>query len=263
MSETTIGFIGAGNMAYAISGKLDGYRIYVYDIHPESYRRFEERGGKGLSSVRELIECCEIVFLSVKPQNFEEVLQEISRVTGHEKCLYVTIAAGISTGYIASFLGADTRVVRAMPNTPLLLGCGCTALCKNERTSDEEFSKVYAIFQNSGYVQELPESKMNDVIAVNGSSPAYAYYFIEGMVDGAMKYGFDKETAKKLACYAVMGSVRMILETGTDTEELIKMVCSKGGTTERAMDALRENHFKEILVEAMKRCNDRAEEMSR
>lgn len=262
MQNPSVGFIGSGNMAYAISGKMDPDSVYLYDVQPEHYVRFEARGSHGLLDMKSLIARCDFIFLSIKPQNFEEVLKEVQTIPDCGRPVYVSIAAGISISYIASYLGQDTKIVRAMPNTPLLIGKGCTALC-SKNVPDEALQTAKSFFETAGIVEIIPEDKMNEVIALNGSSPAYVYYFLEALVDGAVAYGFDRETAKKMACATVKGAVDMVLESEADIPELINMVCSKGGTTIAAMDVLRDNGFKETLISAMDACTRRAEEMGR
>lgn len=268
MNKKTIGFIGAGNMATAIvngilsSEAAGGARIAVFDLDQSKLRLMEEKGVKTVSSGKELTECSDIIVLAVKPQNYEEVLQEIRPAASQEK-VFVTIAAGISIEYVRSRLGVNCPMVRVMPNTPLLLGKGATALCRSENISQEDFEQVYALFAHSGEVAVLPEEQMNAVIAVNGSSPAYIYLFAKAMVDYAASVGIDPSTALRLVCKTFEGSAEMLRSSGDTPEELIAKVCSKGGTTIEAMTVLRERQVPEAIMEAMAACTRRAEELGK
>ena len=150
-----------------------------------------------------------------------------------------------------------------MPNTPLLLGKGATALCRSDNISDEDFEEVRMMFALSGEAVVLPESQMNAIIAVNGSSPAYIYLFAKAMVDYAVSVGIDGDTALKLVCKTFEGSAEMLRSSGDTPEVLIDKVCSKGGTTIEAMNVLRDKKVPETIAEAMAACTRRAEELGR
>jgi pyrroline-5-carboxylate reductase len=263
-----IGFIGAGNMAGAI---LEGIlkkqlsapsQLAIYDVDKSKYNSFTSRGINSYDSISELAQNCNIIFLSVKPQNYEDVLLQLKPFVDESKIL-VSIAAGISSTYIKLYIGFECKVVRVMPNTPLLLGVGATAICKCPPVCDSEFEKIVDIFKSGGIVEVLPEDKMNAIIAVNGSSPAYVYLFAKAVIDGAVKLGIDAQTAKTLICKTLEGSAKMLTNSGMEPEELIKMVSSPGGTTLKALEALYEHGFEESIKDAMKRCTERAEELGR
>lgn len=262
-----IGFIGAGNMAGAIiegilnQGVAREQDLAVIDISSEKCADFKKRGLNIFNSFNSLAEFCDVIFLSVKPQNYEEVLSELKGYTDGR--IIVSIAAGISTGYVKSRLGENSKVVRAMPNTPLLMGCGATALCHVDPVTDAEFEKVKKIFEAGGSVSVLPEDKMNAIISVNGSSPAYVYLFAKAVINGAVAQGIDAETATALIAKTLEGSAKMITQSGRNVDELIKMVSSKGGTTLMALEALYEHNFEGALIDAMERCTKRAEELGK
>ena len=263
-----IGFIGAGNMAWAIvegilkKGVAEAASLAVCNRTPAKCARFAARGVRVMDSIAALAQGCDIVFLSVKPQNYAQVLGELAPAGGAEKII-VSIAAGISTEYIRGELGAVGRVVRAMPNTPLLLGCGATALSRGPGVGDADFAKVQSVFAAGGEVAVLPEDQMNAVIAVNGSSPAYVYLFVKAVMDGAAQQGIDPGTAKRLICQTLTGSAAMVMRSGMEPDELIRQVSSPGGTTLKALEALREHHFEQGIIDAMARCTARAEELGR
>ncbi len=262
-----IGFIGAGNMATAIvkgllKSKKPAGSIFVYDCNVRQLKPMAEMGVSIAYTGEELVEKSDIIVLAVKPQNYDEVLAEIKPAVTEEK-IFVTIAAGISIDYVRKGLGMDCPMVRVMPNTPLLLGKGATAVCRSENISDEDFMEVYDMFANSGEAVVLPEEQMNSVIAVNGSSPAYVYLFAKAMTDYAVSVGIEKEIALKLVAQTFIGSAEMLLSSGDDPDTLIKKVCSKGGTTIEAVNVLNENNVPQTIIDAMAACTKRAEELGK
>lgn len=262
-----IGFVGAGNMAGAIiEGILakkvtESQNLGVIDISSEKCARFKERGINIFDTYESIVKFSDIIFLAVKPQNYEEVLKALNGLTAGK--ILVSIAAGISTDFIKSRLSGDSLVVRAMPNTPLLLGCGATALCHVSPVTDGQFDKVKQIFEAGGSVDVLPEDKMNAVISVNSSSPAYVYLFAKAVINGAVKQGIDDQTALGLIAKTLEGSAKMIKSSGYTPDELIKMVSSPGGTTLKALEALYEHDFEGAIVDAMERCTKRADELGK
>lgn len=262
-----IGFIGAGNMAGAIiegilsQNVADAASLGIIDISSEKCARFKERGVNIFDTYEAIAKFSDIIFLAVKPQNYDEVLTSLRGFTNGK--IIVSIAAGISTGYIKTRLGDNTSVVRAMPNTPLLRGCGATALCHVPPVTDGQFLKVKQIFEAGGSVDVLPEDKMNAVISVNSSSPAYVYLFAKAVINGAVKQGIDAATATGLIVKTLEGSAKMIKSSGYTPDELIKMVSSPGGTTLKALEALYEHDFEGAVIDAMERCTKRAEELGK
>lgn len=268
MSEKKIGFIGAGNMATAIVNGLIREKtktpelINIFDKDGEKLALMAAKGVNCFESGLEAVKASDIIVLAVKPQNYDEVLSEISAGADEGK-VFVTIAAGISIAYVRKGLGKDCPMVRVMPNTPLLLGKGATALCRSDNISDADFEEVRSMFALSGEAVVLPESQMNAIIAVNGSSPAYVYLFAKAMVDYAVSVGIDADVALKLVCKTFEGSAEMLRSSGDTPEVLIDKVCSKGGTTIEAMNVLREKDVPGIIGEAMAACTRRAEELGR
>lgn len=268
MSEKKIGFIGAGNMATAIINGILGNKaksagnIYVSDLDENKLAVMAEKGINTVSTGSDVVKNADIIVLAVKPQNYDEVLGEIKSKADESK-IFVTIAAGISIEYVRKGLGFNCPMVRVMPNTPLLLGKGATALCRSENITDEDFEEVYNMFALSGEAAILPESQMNAIIAVNGSSPAYVYLFAKAMVDYALSVGIDAETALRLVCKTFEGSAEMLRSSGDTPEQLIEKVCSKGGTTIEAMNILKERNVPQAIGDAMAACTKRAEELGK
>ncbi len=262
-----IAFIGAGNMASAIAGGiissnlLSPTDIILFDKNDQQYSKFD---GACLhtNSISHAVELADIVFLSVKPQNIKDVLNEIKSCSLNNNKVFVSICAGITISSIEDQLG-KVKIARAMPNTPLLIGQGTTGLCKNDLLTDDEFKTVKSFFSSSGYVVAVDEKDINNVTALTGSSPAYTYLFVKAAVEASKKLGFDNENATKMFCETLIGSANMILNSDKNIDELIKMVTSPNGTTERALNVFYEKNFCEIVYQAMKACANRAEELSK
>lgn len=262
-----IGFIGAGNMATAI---IDGIirndaqsaeNITIFDVLPDKLDVMQSKGVGTSESVSDVVAVSDIIVLAVKPQNYAEVLSEVKKTITATKVI-VTIAAGISTDYIAQAIGCDCPMVRVMPNTPLLLGVGASALSRRN-INDEDFEYVYRMFANGGTAEILDEAQMNSVIAVNGSSPAYVYLFAKAMIDYAKQEGIDEDKALRLVCATLKGSAEMLEHSGDTADVLIKKVSSPGGTTLKALEKLEEKNFYNSIIEAMDACTKRAEELSK
>lgn len=262
---SAIGFIGAGNMATAI---IRGYlgreqaEIYVYDINPEQVEKLAAVGAKPAESAVWLAQRVKYLFLAVKPQNFEEVLAELKGQVA-EDTVVVSIAAGISSAYLKQQLGFDARVVRVMPNTPLLLGYGASALARVAPTSEEEFSFCCDIFRASGEIAVIDEAQMNAVISVNGSTPAYLYQIAQYFIAYAVKQGIEEEVALRLFAQTMIGSAKMMTDSGSSLEELIRMVSSKGGTTIAGLESFREDGLEKMIEKACNCCTKRAEELAK
>lgn len=273
MKNYKLAFIGVGNMATATllgitSGTdkmVDWNNIVLFDAFSDKIEKYRENGSYIASSVTEAVDRSDIIFLCVKPQNFPEILPEISRVDGVENKIFVTIAAGISMKTISDATH-NSPVVRVMPNTPMLIGKGMIALCRNENVSDEVFDFVSNVFASSGSIITIDESEMNRIISVTGSSPAYVFMMIKAMYQGAVDQGLlgDSLSEKDLIdsiCNAIIGSAELMKSSTKTPDEQIATVCSKGGTTERAVAELNNYNFCEGIVSAMKKCTQRADEL--
>lgn len=260
-----IGFIGAGNMAKAIINGIVRAKMSVslaaYDVNTEQTDILAETCNvERMPTIEALTEACDCIILAVKPQNVEEVLMQIRPVFQPEQIL-VSIAAGISQAYLQKMLGFTAKTVRVMPNTPLLLGCGATALAGSPGLSEQEFRQVEALFQASGVTVSMPEDKMNEVIAVNGSAPAFIYAFADAMVQYADRAGLPEGTGLQLFAATLIGSAKMLTESGYSIEELIRMVSSKGGTTIAGLEAMRKNGLTEAITAGCEACTARAYEL--
>jgi len=261
-----LGFIGTGNMAMAIlSGIFKSpiqCSIFAYDINRNNYDFLLKHGVAACATAADVVKHCDYIILAIKPQNFSEVLEEIRSIISKHVVL-ISIAAGITEEYIAKTLGFLPKVVRVMPNTPLLIGEGATALAAGERASKEEFEFVRSIFSLNGETVVIPADKMNEIIAINGSSPAFIYLFAKGFINYAIKKGISDDTALKLFCASLKGAADMMLKSECSIDKLIQMVSSPGGTTLAGLNKFEENNFLEIINQACDSCTRRAYELSK
>lgn len=259
-----IGFIGCGNMASAIiqgiTKKTDikNTDIIVSDASEAAIAKAaDDLGVNATRSNTRVVSESEVLFLSIKPQFYETVLNEIKDVISSDQ-LIVTIAPGKTISWVESILGDKIKLVRTMPNTPALVGEGVTGVCKNANVTDQDFTYVMSLLRSFGMAEAIPESLMDVCVSVSGSSPAYVFMFIEAMADAAVADGMPRDKAYKFAAQAVLGSAKMVLETGKHPGELKDMVCSPGGTTIEAVRVLEEKGFRSSVIEAMKACTTKA-----
>lgn len=261
-----IGFIGAGNMGSAIMKGISkssvNAELFAFDPDSSKTEGLSEYGVKACYSETELVSSCKYVFLAVKPQIIEGVLETVSSAVTAETVL-ISIAAGISDEFIAGKTRPDAKVILVMPNTPLLIGEGASALSHNDSVTDDEFETVLDIFRLCGKASVISKDKMKEIIALNGSSPAFIYLFAKGFIDYAEKSGIDKNSATELFTQSLIGSAKMITDSGYTIDELIKMVSSPGGTTLAGLDRLYEGNLTEIVNNCCESCTKRAYELSK
>ena len=269
MTINTIGFIGAGNMGGAMiggicnSGLIAPSQVLASDYSAEALSRLEDTYGIRTTSSNEVVAReSDILFLAIKPNKFSEVLPAIASSLKSD-CLIVSIAAGQSIHSVETLLGEAVKIVRAMPNTPALVGEGMSALCCNELVSDEELAYVKKLFECFGKAEIVAEDIIDTVIGVSGSSPAYVYMFIEAMADAAVADGMPRQMAYKFAAQSVLGAAKMVLETGTHPAALKDAVCSPGGTTIEAVAALEAGGLKGTIISAQRACVQKSKDMTR
>lgn len=259
-----LGFIGCGNMASAImggiikNGLMEASDIIGADIFAPSREKVKENLGIQIAETnREVVEKAEIFVLSVKPQFYAEVIAEI-KDSVKENQLIITLAPGKTLAWLEEQFGKPVKIVRTMPNTPAMIQEGMTAACPNENVTAEELKGALDILRSFGEVEVVPEKMIDAVVAVSGSSPAYVYMMIEAMADAAVAEGMPRPQAYKFAAKAVMGSAKMVLETGKHPGELKDMVCSPAGTTIEAVKVLEETGFRSSLMQAMEACAEKS-----
>ncbi len=261
-----IGFIGCGNMATAMihgmigSGVVEAGQIRASAKSEATRRRISEDLHIGVGSNKEVAEQADVLFLAVKPQFYEEVIREIrDRVA--DETVVVTIAPGKTLAWLTEMFGRPLKLVRTMPNTPAMVGEGMMGACRGELVTDEEAARVQKLCESFGKVEWVSEPLLDVVTAVSGSSPAYVFMFIEAMADAAVMGGMSRKAAYTFAAQAVLGSAKMVLETGMHPGALKDMVCSPGGTTIEAVRVLEREGLRSSVIEAMEACLEKGRKM--
>lgn len=268
MTKQRIGFIGLGNMATAIIGGLlakqmvEPSDVIGYDIFEGSVEK--AKGKFNITTVmneREVAKEADVLFLAVKPNVLGGVLTKIGPVLRKETVV-ISIAAGKTLAFLEENLGrADLKLVRCMPNTPALVLEGCTGVCANGNLKETELEEIVALLGSFGRASVVPEKLMDVVVGVSGSSPAYVFLFIEAMADAAVAAGMPRAQAYEFCAQAVLGSAKLLLETGKHPGELKDMVCSPGGTTIQAVKVLEETGFRASVMDAVEACIEKSKNL--
>lgn len=266
--QARISFLGAGNMTEALvtglmrHGEVSARSLYVTDVREERVAFFRvAHGVEGASGNAEAVRRANVVVLAVKPQNLDDVL-DVIKIAAKPEHLIVSIIAGVTTRRIETGLGDGIRVVRAMPNTPALIGAGVAAICRGRHATDEDMDLAQALLAASGSVVRVDEQDMDAITAVSGSGPAYAFYLMEAMREAAKRMGLDEEVVNEIIPATVLGAARLVIETEEPPEELRARVTSKGGTTAAAVQALDDHKVFDALVEAVLSAQRRSKELS-
>ncbi len=260
-----IGFIGTGNMATAIiKGLQKGerkHKIYANDIDLDKVKALSELDVIVADTQSKIANTCDFIIMAVKPFQFGDILPNLKEDINKDAVI-ISIAAGVTADFIKECLGYDAKVVTVMPNTPLLVGKGASALAKIAPTSDAEFEFVKEIFALMGHISVIDADKMNYIIPINGSSPAFIYEITKHFVNYAEKSGFDREESLALFCATLEGAAEMMRQN-KDLDGLINMVSTKGGTTVAGLEVFKENNLDNIIVEACETCAKRAFELAK
>lgn len=269
MKQYRFGVLGAGNMGSAIAdgavraGLFAPAEALLFNRSAEKQEKHRREGYAVTGDYTAVYTGCDTVLLAVKPQNFDEILPVLAGCTG-EKPLVVSIAAGVTFAKMEAALGADTAIIRVMPNTPLMLGEGATQLVKNAAATDAQLQQVRALFDTMGVTVVFDREEMlNEVIPFAGSAPAYIYAFADAMVQSAVQHGIAADDALTLFCQTMIGSAKMLLRRDKTPAELIRAVCSPGGTTVEAMQVLEQRGLYDMLAEANDKCIARAYELGK
>lgn len=267
--DKIIGFIGCGNMAKAmIAGLINSKLINPNNIIASAKRKETLDWVKAEYDIKVTLDNKEVarrsnyLILAVKPNIHDLILKEI-RDEIKEETIVITIAAGISRDYLKENLGEFTLVVKAMPNTPAMVGEAITALVFDENINIEQINQIQKIFNSFGKTEILDEDMMDGFTALCGSSPAYVYMMIEAMADGGVMQGIPRNKAYKMAAQAVLGAAKMVVDTGLHPGELKDNVCSPRGTTIEAVAKLEELGFRASIIEAMRVCGEKSKAMTR
>lgn len=264
-----LGVIGYGNIAKALVGGVikSGY-AHPEDIHisSRSFDRLEAEAKdckfNAYRTNTEVAKLADFLVLAIKPYQYEEVMKEISPHIGANTVI-VSVAAGVTLEMMQAWIGQDVKVIRTMPNTPMQVGTGMTAVTPGHSVSEAELSWVVEMFGSVGKAVVVAEGHMEAVIGACGSSPAFVYMMIEALADGAVLKGLPRDQAMTLAAQAVKGAAEMVLETGRHPGVLKDQVCSPGGTTIEGVSALEAAGFRTAVIEAVRRTVDRAEALKK
>ena len=266
--EKKIGFIGCGNMGTAMiqgileSGKCPPQEMMISCRTKKTLEEKKAQFGVQISTDnRDVAAFADILFVAVKPQFYAEVLEEIKDLLTEEQIL-VSIAPGKTLVWFDEVLGRNLKVIRTMPNTPSMVKEGMMGMCAGARVTDEDMALVRDLCSGFSQTEVIPEHLMDVVTAVSGSSPAYVFMFIEAMADAAVAQGLPRNKAYTFAAQAVLGSAKMVLETGMHPGTLKDMVCSPGGTTIDAVCELERMGFRASVESAMRVCGEKSKKMT-
>lgn len=261
----SVGFIGAGNMGMAlIKGFMkragDNCDAMAYDIDAGKKELLEALGLRFMSGSAELVKAAKYVFLICKPQQLGQLLEEIKPYIKKESVL-VSLCAGISDEFIINRTYPWVKTVLVMPNTPMTLGLGASALAGGANASEAETEAVKGILDCAGISEIIPAEKMKEIIAVNGSSPAFIYRFADGFSRYAAENGIDGEKALRLFAQTLIGAGTMLMNSGLSPKALEAQVTSKGGTTEAGLLEFERGDLPALVKKACEACTKRAYEL--
>lgn len=262
----TIGFIGAGRMAQAMSrgfiskGVVKPHKIMASDTVPQMLDCIKEQGVRISRSNLEIVENSDLIIIAVKPHVVSPILQEVSSKVTREK-LFLSIAAGVTLETLEKNLPSQTRVIRAMPNTPALVQTGATVIATGSSVLQGDRELIQGLFRTIGICEVGTEEQLDAVTGLSGSGPAYGFLAIESLADGGVKMGLPRDLAQKLAAQTLLGAAKMVLESGKHPGQLKDEVCSPGGTTIAAIHKLEETGFRSSLITAVETATNRAKEL--
>jgi pyrroline-5-carboxylate reductase len=270
MNIQKIGFIGGGNMASSlISGLIaSGHspqHLWVSDINPDTLTALAKNLNVHTSASNDtVINEVDVIVLAVKPQTLSTVAKSTAPLIRQKKTLVVSIAAGISQHSLSQWLGADTAIVRCMPNTPALVLTGATALHANTSVTPEQRNLAENIMRSVGIALWVKdESELDAVTAVSGSGPAYYFLLMEAMEKAALELGLNEVTARLLVQQTALGAAKIALESSESPEQLRKRVTSPGGTTQQAIATFEQGGFTGLVSKALHAARDHSIEMSK
>lgn len=263
-----IGLIGPGNMGLAIiKGLLKSQiaapaQITIFGRHPEQLKTLNETMGTQIAhSEQQAAQDKDILFLAVKPYAILPVLEKIKSSLSSDTVI-ISIAAGVTIADMEGVLGDSHKIIRVMPNTPVLVNEGMCSLSENNNVTAEELATISSMFNRLGVAEVLPESLIHAVVGASGSAPAYVFMFIEAIADAAVLSGMPRAKAYTFAAQAVLGSAKMVLESGKHPGELKDMVCSPGGTTIEAVKVFEEKGFRGAVIDAVTACINKSKLLS-
>ncbi|MCK8602026.1 pyrroline-5-carboxylate reductase [Desulfoferrobacter suflitae] len=264
-----IGFVGGGNMGEAlikgiISASLVARdRLHVYDISSSRTGYLKENYQINVHrSLARLAEMSQVLVLAVKPQNMSEVLDELSAELAHMP-LVISIAAGVTLASLSKRLPEELPLIRVMPNTPALVMEGASALARGSHVTDTQMHLAVSLFQAVGRAIEVEEKWMDTVTGLSGSGPAYVLLVLEALIDGGVLMGLPRQISRELAVQTVLGTAKMVQETGKHPAELKDMITSPGGTTIHGLQVMEQEAVRGALIGAVKAASERSGELGK
>jgi pyrroline-5-carboxylate reductase len=265
--KLTLGFLGGGKMAAALAkgvvsaGLVKAANIRASDPLPEARAAFtQQTGAKATTSNVEVVQAARVLVLAVKPGQVGELLQEIrSCITPQH--LLISIAAGVPIAKLEAGLGQGARVIRVMPNTPALVGASASAYALGKMATAADAALAQRIFSAVGVAFQLKESLLDAVTGLSGSGPAYMYLMIEALSDGGVAAGLPRDVSTKLAAQTMLGSAKMVLETGLHPGALKDMVTSPGGTTIEGLHELEKGKVRGVLINAVRAATEKSRKL--
>lgn len=268
MKTSVITLLGAGNMGSSLlSGLIRNHypaeKLWITDPSEEKLHHVKNQFPVNITTDnQQALQHADVVILAVKPQILPQVLMDAAAIIQQKKPLVISIAAGVREASIQQWLGGQIAIVRSMPNTPALLGCGASALYANTLVSAEQHALAESILRSVGITVWLEqENLMDTVTALSGSGPAYFFLMMEALQNAAIECGLPPETARLLTLQTAYGAARMALESDIDVVQLRKNVTSPGGTTEQAVRVLEEGQLRALLKKAVDAAKKRSEEL--
>ena len=266
-AKLTIGFLGAGKMATALArgfvraGLVAAGQVIASDPSKAARASFaREVGAKTTASNADVVKFAGVLVLAVKPDHVDEVLADIRDHFTGKKCL-ISIAAGVRLEKLEAGLGTEARLIRVMPNTPALVGASATAFALGHAALSKDAELAQRLFSAVGIAFQVKEALLDAVTGLSGSGPAYAYLFIEGLSDGGVAAGLPREIATRLAAQTVLGSAKMVLETGHHPSVLKDMVTSPGGTTIEGLHELEKGNPRGALISAVRAATEKSRKL--
>jgi pyrroline-5-carboxylate reductase len=268
LSSKKVAVLGAGKLGGMLLQALVGDGLLSKKLtratvrHPERVRGLAKKLHIDVGTDNaKAVQGADIIFICVKPQTVQEVVEEI-RPHVSSRALVISVAASVSTGQIESVLGTKTAVVRAMPNTPCALGAGMTGLCKGRYVSAEEIALACSLFDVVGKTVVVDEKHMDAVTGLSASGPAFIYIILESLAEAGVKVGLPRDVATLLAAQMTMGSAKMVLETGDHPAQLKDSVTTPAGCTIDGIMELEEGKLRVTLIKAVVKATQRAKELA-
>lgn len=271
LKSLKVGFIGGGNMATAIGaglirkGVLSPDNVWVSARTDRTLSFWSDLGAHTTLKNGLVIENCDIVFLAMKPHVLDEALNGIKFEGKIPNPLFISVLVGVSIETLHNKLVSVTpvpRIIRSMPNTPLMIGEGIIVYCSNKHVAEKDMDVVKTLFSYISVTETVPESLMNPIGGLSGSGPAYAYLVIEALADGAVKMGVPRPMATKFAAQVLIGAGKMVLETGKHPGQLKDEVCSAGGTTITGVHAMERGQVRASMMNAVEAAVNKSNELA-